>query len=322
MKVHLPNSARLQNIGGSFRRFDPNNESTLEFSMDDRWVAVHPVVLAFTACIADQVLQRGGTHTGTIHRIRSLPYLIRMKLFDYLQLDYGKEITIHEEAGRFIPLQRISNSSQLSDFIVNVIPLLHAEPSQVDPIRYVISELVRNVLEHSKSSRGAFLCAQFFKKSGPLSLGVADSGIGIRNSMSRFHDVPTDWDAIIMALKPGVSGTTSKLGGTAYNAGAGLFFTKCISCASNNFFVLYSGNAMFKLLRTPQNKSLYLRSNPLDDYHTKDVEVPEWNGTVVGVDISLTKQRTFAELMRLIRDSYGINVNGKGKSTNKKPRFT
>lgn len=321
MRVHLPNSARLQNIGGFFRRFDPSDPSTLEFSMDHRWVAVHPVVLAFTACVADCVSQNGGVHTGDIHRIRSLPYLIRMGLFNYLQLNYGREITGHEEAGRFIPLQRISNTSELSDFIVNVIPLLHAEPAQVEPIRYVISELVRNVLEHSRSPRGAFLCAQFFKRSGTLSLGVADAGVGIRRSMSRFHRVPSDWDAITLAMRPGITGTTARLGGTDYNAGAGLFFTKSLSCASRNFFILYSGSSMFKLLRTPLRKSIILHSDALRDYHTKDNEVPNWQGTVVGVDISLEKQQTFAALMRLIRDAYGLDVSGQLKSGYKKPRF-
>lgn len=103
MKIHLPNSARLQNLGGFIRKFDLSEPSMLEFSMNDRWVAVHPVVLAFTACVAHHVAQRGGQHVGEVHRIGSLPYLIRMGLFNYLRLNYGREITAHEEAGRFIP---------------------------------------------------------------------------------------------------------------------------------------------------------------------------------------------------------------------------
>lgn len=290
--------------------------------MNSRWVAVHPVVLAFAACVADSVSRCGGVHVGDVHRIGSLPYLIRMGLFNYLRLDYGRQITAHEEAGRFIPIQNIRHSGELSDFIVNVIPLLHAEPTKVEPIRYVISELVRNVLEHSRSTSGAFLCAQYFKKTGVLSIGVADAGVGIRTSMSRFHRVPTDWDAIAMAMRPGVTGTTARIGGTSYNAGAGLFFTKSISCASRNFFVLYSGSSMFKLLRTPQKAQIFLHSDATRDYHTKDLNLPNWQGTVVGVDISLEGQQTFAALMRLIRDAYGLDIREKGKSAYKKPRFT
>ena len=224
MKIHLPNSARLQNLGGFLRRFDASDRSKLEFSMNDRWVAVHPVVLAFTACVADHVSRNGGAHVGEVHRIGSLPYLIRMGLFNHLRLDYGREITAHEEAGRFIPIQRITTPAELSDFIVNVIPLLHATPAQVEPIRYVISELVRNVLEHAGAPGGAFLCAQFFRSSGTLSLGVADDGVGIRATMSRFHHAPSDWDAVVLAMRPGISGTTARVGGTDYN---GLVPQKC-----------------------------------------------------------------------------------------------
>jgi anti-sigma regulatory factor (Ser/Thr protein kinase) len=322
MKIHLPNSARLQNLGGFLRRFDPSNPNALEFSMNDRWVAVHPAVLAFTACVADEVSRKGGSHEGVVHRIGSLPYLIRMGLFDHLHLDYGREIQPHEEAGRFIGIQRITTSTELSDFIVNMIPLLHAPPEQVEPIRYVISEIVRNVLEHSGAPGGAFLAAQYFKKTGTLSLGVADDGVGVYRTMSRFHRVTNDWEALCLALRPGISGTSAKIGGTAYNAGAGLFFTKSIAYASRNFFIIYSGNSMFKLLRVPSGKTIILHADPSRDHHTREDSLPYWHGTLVGIDISLASQRTFADLMRLIRDAYGLDVKGQRKARYKKARFT
>ncbi len=290
--------------------------------MDDRWVAVHPAVLAFTACAADCVTRNGGSHRGNVPRIRSLPYLIRMGLFEHVTVEYGRGIEAHEEAGRFIPIQRIRNTTELSDFIVNVIPLLHAPPEQVEPIRYVISELVRNVLEHSEAVGGAFLCAQFFRKSGTLSLGVADAGVGIRHTMSRFHRPASDWDALILAMRPGISGTSSRIGGTDYNAGAGLFFTKSIANASRNYFAIYSGTEMFKLRVTPRRRQVVLYADAQRDHHTQESELPRWPGTLVGVDVSLDREQTFAALMRLIRDAYGLDVKGQRKARYKKPRFT
>jgi hypothetical protein len=245
-----------------------------------------------------------------------------MGLFEHVRVDYGRGIAAHEEAGRFVPIQRIRSTRELSDFIVNVIPLLHAEPAQVEPIRYVISELVRNVLEHSRALGGAFLCAQFFRGSGTLSLGVADAGVGIRHTMSRFHVAPTDWDALVLAMRPGISGTTARLGGTDYNAGAGLFFTKSIACASRNYFAIYSGTAMFKLRTTPARKPIILYADSQRDHHTKESALPNWPGTLVGVDISLDQEQSFAALMRLIRDAYGLDVKGQPKAPYKKPRFT
>jgi anti-sigma regulatory factor (Ser/Thr protein kinase) len=97
------------------------------------------------------------------------------------------------------------------------------------PIKYVITELVRNVLEHAVSPVGAMVCAQYFSKTERLSLGVADFGVGIRESIGTFHHAPTDLEAIHLALRPGVTGATARLGGNAQNAGAGLFFTKSIA---------------------------------------------------------------------------------------------
>ncbi len=322
MRIHFPNSARLQNIGGFLRRFDPTDESRLDFSMHPGWVAVHPFVIAFTACVADYVSRNGGNHFGEVARVRSLPYLIRMGLFQYLRLDYGAEVVAHEEAGRFITIQRITNTQEPTNFIVNLIPLLHAEPVQVEPIRYVISELVRNVLEHSESGAGAFLCAQYFRDSQTLSLGVADAGVGIQRTISRYHNAATGWDATMLALRPGVTGTTARIGGTDYNAGAGLFFTKSIACASRNYFVIYSGDAAFKLRKTPQRRQIYLHGNAANDYHTKEIGLPAWQGTVVGVDISIDPRRSFAALMDLIRKAYGLDVRERRKQPYKKPRFT
>ena len=107
-----------------------------------------------------------------------------------------------------------------------MIPLLHAPEEVADPIQYVVSEMVRNVLEHADSPVGAFICAQYYRDLERLSIGIADAGVGIRNSMARSHKVTSSREAILLALQPGVTGVTARIGGNESNAGAGLFFTK------------------------------------------------------------------------------------------------
>ena len=321
MRIFLPNSARLQNIEGFIRHFDPVDPDVLEFSMHARWVNVHPAVLAFTASVADLVARNGGRHVGEVAEVRSLPYLVRMGLFDHVLLEHGRAITEHEEAGRFIPLKQLRTTRELSDFIVDIVPLLHAEPNQVEPIRYVISELVRNVLEHASSPGGAFVCAQLYRESGVLSIGVADAGIGVQRSMAHSHQVDTAWDALIKALKPGVTGTTARIGGTDYNAGAGLFFTKCIAAASKSYFVLYSGDALFKLKPLKSGGFPVLHADPLKDHHTKRTGMPTWSGTLVGIDIGLESDMLFAELMKAILAAFQVDVKQRKKAMYKRPRF-
>jgi len=322
VELRLPNSAHLGNIEGFVRGFNPDGKADeLSLEIHPKWVSVHPAVLAMSATAGATMIANGGLVTAKVPQIKSLPYLVRMGLFDVLQINPGITVTEHEEAGRFIPLTNVRDNKGLSEFIVNMIPLLHASPDEAEPIKYVISELVRNALEHAVSPVGAFVCAQYFKKTERLAIGVADSGIGILGSMSRSHPVKSSMEAITLALKPGITGTTSRFGGTEYNAGAGLFFTKAIACASRNFFVAYSGDALFKLRRTPSGQTPVIHADPNDDIATRVEGLPPWQGTVVGIDIGIEAHKTFDDLLREIRGAYQLQVREGRKARYKRPRF-
>ena len=221
MKIHLPNSSFLGNIEIFLRSFNTDDPNNLHITLHQKWVSVHPAVLSLTAALASNVIHKNGGVSAEIPKIRSLPYLIRMKLFEFIKIDPEYSITEHEASGRFIPLTQIKTSEDSQKFISDMIPLLHTEENVAYSIKYTISELVRNVLEHSCSELGAFVCAQYFKNSNKVSIGIADAGVGICKSIRRSHATSTDEDAIVLALTPGITGTTSKIGGTSENAGAG-----------------------------------------------------------------------------------------------------
>lgn len=321
MKITLPNSAHLQNLQGFLRKCSPDNPARLDFSMHPDWVSVHPAVLAMTACAAAVAKHNGGTVEGKPEAHRALAYLIRMGLFQHLGIDAGKKIEEHEAAGRFIPLTQIRTTDELSAAITDLMPLLHAQPEEADSIRYVFSELARNALEHSASPVGAFMCAQYYRETKRVSIGIADAGIGVRQSMAKSHAVKTARDAIGLALQPGITGATSRMGGTASNAGAGLFYVKSIAALSRNFFVIYSEDCMFKLLKGNQKKTVYLYVDPRNDNHRFDDDLPRWQGTVVGIDISIRPGQQFAQLLAAIRRAYFGDVNKKKKEYYKRIRF-
>jgi len=319
MKIHLPNSAFLGNIDPFFRGFDPADPSFLEITANDKWISVHPVVLVMIAALGvslkPQILCRK-------LEAKSRHYLIRMGFFKMLEISSDIDIVEHEAAGRFIPLTRIATSSELTRFITEMVPLLHLEPDPAQTIGYVVSELVRNVLEHASSQYGAFLCAQYYKKSNTIRIGIADAGIGIRRAIAQAHPVKTDAEAIKLALWPGITGTTRREGGTAQNAGAGLFFTKSIALASRSFFVIYSGSAAYKLLRRSPSPRLRLRADPFEDRHSIDERLPFWQGTIVGIDINLDRSEEFTILLDAIRLAYTEAIRERKKGKYKKPRFT
>lgn len=316
MKIYLPNSAFLGNIDPFLKGFDRSEPDKLLIAANDKWISVHPVVLSMIAALGMN-LKPGNIECDTL-RAKSRHYFKRMGLFKFLGIESGMEINEHEPAGRFIPLTQIKDSDELSAFIKDMIPLLHLEAQQVDPIKYIVSELVRNVFEHSMSDKGAIISAQYYCKSNSIRIGIADTGIGIKKTINYSHLAETDLEAIRLALIPGITGTTKREGGTEFNAGAGLFFIKSIAKVNGNFFMIYSGNAMYKLLKSNPDR---LYADPFRDRHSKGDDYPFWGGTIVGIDISLDLNRRFSDLLESIRNTYMKTIQERKKAKYKRVKF-
>lgn len=318
MKIYIPNSAFLGNIDPFLRGFDPSDPGTLEITANEKWIAVHPAVLSMITALGLTVKPENISCRKL--EARSRHYLVRMGLFRTLGISSDISIMEHEPAGRFIPITRIRTSEELSNFKNEMIPLLHLEPEQSRTIGYIVSELAWNVLEHSGSEHGAVLCAQYYKKSNSIRIGIADTGIGIRASINNSYSAETDLEALRLALKPGITGTTRREGGTEQNAGAGLFFIKSIAGINRDFFVIYSGDALYKLLKSPAARPR-LHADPFDDRHSRAEGLPRWSGTVVGADITLDQTAGFSALLDAIRVTYRDAVRERLKARYRKPRF-
>lgn len=319
MRIHLPNSAFLGNIDPFLRSFDSSSPNVLEITANDKWISVHPVVLSMIVALGLAI----NPENIKCERLeaRSKHYLVRMGLFKILNVPSEISIVEHEPAGRFIPLTQIRTSDELTKFIAEMIPLLHLEAEQAKTIGYIVSELVRNVIEHAEAENGAVLCAQYYKKSNSIRIGIADTGIGIKATINKSYSARDDLEAIKLALYPGITGTTKKEGGTEQNAGAGLFFIKSIATVNRDFFIIYSGNGFYKLLKIPHAVRARLNADPFRDRHSKDSDLPFWHGTVVGVDITLDRTEEFSLLLDAIRKTYTMAMRERKKERYRKPRF-
>ncbi len=306
MKIYLPNSAHLHNIEGFVRRFDPTEEGCLTVGSHPKYVHVHPLVLAMTACAAEVARLAGGQIETHIAGVKSLPYLIRMGLFDLLETSPLQEIQRHDEGGRFIPIVRIQSATDLKDTIHDLIPLLHAPAEVFEPIRVVLSELGRNALEHANSPVGAFLCAQYYRRTKRVSVGIADAGVGIYRSILQSHRVRDAREAILLALTPGISGTTERIGGNEFNAGLGLYYAKSIAALSRNYFVIYTGDCLYKLKRWSDTQQPDVHMDPNKDYHGITTDLPTWRGTVMGINIGIEGGPQYKDLLRRIESAYSI----------------
>ena len=319
MKIHFSNQGMLRNFENFLESADLSKPSELHISTNPKWINAHPAILVMTAALA----RKAGRLNSTIDTPpKSGAYLDRMGLYSYLKTPSPFSITHKDESGRFIPISVISTPQEQSAFISDMIPLLHLPEEKSRVIKYVIGELVRNVIEHSLSSDGAVVAAQYYKKSNRISIGICDSGIGIWKSMKENWHPATDIDAIKLALTPGISGTTRQEGGTDDNAGAGLFFIKSIAKISRSYFLIYSGKGEYKLTKHDRRtKTPRLYADPTRDPHREINTAPDFQGTLVAIDISLDNNKAFDTLLEMISLVYDNAIRERKRAKYREPRF-
>jgi hypothetical protein len=236
-------------------------------------------------------------------------YAARMKLFEHLGVDYAPKIVAREEAGRFLPVTQVVNRADLTGVIGDVSALLHmdSEPDGLAAVQYCVSELIRNVLEHSQSPDGAFVCAHRYMKKKPhrVTIAVADCGQGVAQHLGHAHPEALTNDALALglAMQPGVTGAIPGLYGTIDNAGAGLFITRSIAKGTGGYFLLYSGAAAYRLRRTNNpDKQIVLYLDALDEpRHDLWRLGTSWQGTVVVVEVRTDRIADFQGFFQWIR---------------------
>ncbi|MDR2463774.1 MAG: ATP-binding protein [Verrucomicrobiales bacterium] len=321
MKIHFSNQESLRNFLRFVASLDLSNPAKLEISTHEKWVTVHPANLVIAAALALRVGKEHAKITGKVPQTGI--YLDRMGLYQFTQTPSPFRYNKKEPAGRFVPLTVIKTASDQSRFIADMVPLLHLSEDHATVVKYIIGELVRNVLEHSLAPNGAVVAAQYFKKTNRVSIGICDTGIGITKSMWRHWQPATDLDALFLAMTPGISGTTRREGGTAENAGAGLFFIKSIAKITRSYFAIYSGGSAYTLLKYDKRVKGFPRlyADPRRDPHNETRNAPAFAGTLVAVDVSLKITPEFTALLTSIGNVYDAAIRERRRAKYREPKF-
>ena len=122
-------------------------------------------------------------------------------------------------------------------------------------MKYVVVELLRNVIQHSNDELGGVVAAQRMDHQDPSSLqvAVADAGVGIFEAMIEKHPTLRDHgEALEKALQPHFSGTFEEgLSGSMQNAGLGLFFISEMAKLTGGRLLLASHGASLLLTADP-----------------------------------------------------------------------
>lgn len=320
MKISFSNVDQLKSINYFLRTNDLRDSSKLQICAEKSWIYVHPVCLVFAVALASEVGRENTTINIEVPRVAM--YLDRMGLYSYSSSDCPVEYNQHEEAGRFIPVTQLKTEQEQSQFIADLHPILHLSPEKSETVKYVLGELIRNVIEHSNAKNGAFVAVQYTTEKNKLSVGICDTGVGLRASLEKFHNPADDLDAIRLALMPGVSGTAYR-GGTGDNAGAGLYIVKSIVKTTRNYFLVYSGSAAYKLHKYDKRVKYgpRLNENPFADKCAVYDDLPNFGGTLIGLDLTLTDTETFSEILERIKVSYSKAIRERKKAKYKEVKF-
>lgn len=168
-----------------------------------------------------------------------------------------------DQPDRTVKLTRITASAEIPKFAASVMDILKIDDEELaGAVNYSLIELLRNVVQHSISTKGGIAMAQYYPRTGLVDLCVADMGVGIKATINEaYPEIDSHLKALKLATLPHVSRTFKPGGYTSMsdNAGLGLFFIKQIASLSGGSFFLGSRDALVDIWgdRQGQQKKLY-----------------------------------------------------------------
>lgn len=204
----------------------------------------------------------------------------------------GREGALEGEPGRTVRLSRVYREGDIHPVAKKIALLLAGEDPRRQSARwamqYVITELLRNVVQHSGEDCGvvgAQLNDRGLHYDRPVfQVVVADAGKGIRASLNRsYPEIEDDEVALERAMWPHVSGAfpAGRSGGEE-NAGLGLFYISEMAKGLSGRMVLASSSASIVI-------------DPLSPVRQQVLKVG-FPGTLVAFEVPAETPRDFGQL--------------------------
>ena len=179
----------------------------------------------------------------------------------------------------YIPIISFSPKADNRDFIISTVEQTISSqaglPGNVfNAVKYIISESVDNIADHSDSKRG-YIFSQVYKQKGFLDLCIADTGITLLGSYNKM--VGNGIDSDIEAIQAAQKRVSSKNKDGADNRGYGIYTSrKMIVDGLGGQYLMISGS------------SIYIKGNGYDNYYSMPNRM-RWEGTIIALRIPLLK---------------------------------
>lgn len=285
-RIELPTGLRVHSAKYFFENvefFPKTTPERIVLSFHPRFTHFEPFAVSMLAAWGQFWKSRGVPIRCENVTKKGVPYAQRMGLFKYIPCDDLIELEEHEEAGKFIPLQHITRRSEMSKLMSEIGGILR-DPELIRLGQHALSEMSRNVVEHADAE--GFFCAQYYPTTKHVSIGVADCGRGVREALEEAYGFRTHEEALLAALRPGVSGRSRAPYSASDNAGLGLFVARGLAKAGRQYFMLASGDCAFRMDKLPsRTTSLHPHRDPASEKHKLFTGLKRWKGTVVAIDL-------------------------------------
>jgi hypothetical protein len=176
----------------------------------------------------------------------------------------------------------------------------------VDILSYSFTEILRNVIEHSKSDVLEY-CAQYWPMKDCVEICILDTGVGIRKTLSGnpHLTINSDQQALSLCLLPGISGKAyrgKKRRSDSHweNSGYGLYMTSRLCGEGGSFFIASGGAGLL-----------------LDGFGTTRFEL-DFTGTVLRLSLKTDKLSSLRKaLTRYLKEGQELagNLGGRANTT-------
>ena len=231
------------------------------------------------------------------------PYAGHMGFFRSIGIRYGKEPGEAPGSSTYAPISKLSVDKIKRDAIeqrkhvgeiveahaFSLAKILHTGAKEsIGHMTFSIREIMRNVVEHSKSQT-IWYAGQAWASKGIVEIAILDEGIGIQQTInSNAYYAKHSYDnleSLKFALEPGITKTFSpkRQNGDQddwINTGFGLYMTSNICKKIGNFVICSGGHAL-------------LKCNDVED-----IRETSFNGTAIRMRLRLSELSSVTELRK------------------------
>ncbi len=241
--------------------------------------------------------QRNCNITVTTSNQELITYLKEIEIADFCNKNVDFPTTVEAiTKTTAMPIRRL-NRETMDNYIIKTQQYFNqfCEDKDLTSINTGISELINNVIDHSKSPIDAYIFCQFYESNKILKIAVADLGVGIPKNVNEYiqnnnGNILNETNALFWALT--IQNTTKS---TPNNRGRGLDTINSFMKSYLSDWHIFTNGIQFLAkndIKHPFDKyqiSDYIRKKQL--FNERDIIIPNvissFFGTIIQLDIQI-----------------------------------